>query len=87
MTKERMPVRKLYWDLTIFGKYFNILVNVFSLNGLFLFAPDTINKVMSGEDTSGTVCELIDQSDNSVSTGEADTSRTTLVTIQLKQTQ
>ncbi|XP_026727167.1 synaptic vesicle glycoprotein 2A-like isoform X2 [Trichoplusia ni] len=48
-----------------------LMFGLFSfLNGLFLFAPDTINKVMSGEDTSGTVCELIDQSDNSTSTSE-----------------
>ncbi|CAD0200207.1 unnamed protein product [Chrysodeixis includens] len=45
-----------------------LMFGLFSfLNGLFLFAPDTINKVMSGESTSGTVCELIDQSDNSTS--------------------
>ncbi|XP_035440966.2 uncharacterized protein LOC118269771 isoform X1 [Spodoptera frugiperda] len=48
-----------------------LMFGLFSfLNGLFLFAPDTINKVMNSNETSGTVCELMDVSDNSTSSEE-----------------
>ncbi|XP_022826278.1 organic cation/carnitine transporter 7-like isoform X1 [Spodoptera litura] len=48
-----------------------LMFGLFSfLNGLFLFAPDTINKVMNSNETSGTVCELMDMSDNSTSSTE-----------------
>lgn len=43
-----------------------LMFGLFSfLNGLFLFAPDTINKVMNNPTSSGTVCELILQPHNS----------------------
>ncbi|KAH9628099.1 hypothetical protein HF086_018315 [Spodoptera exigua] len=48
----------------------NNFATCYSLNGLFLFAPDTINKVMNSNETSGTVCELMDMSDNSTSSTE-----------------
>ncbi|XP_075976391.1 putative transporter svop-1 [Anticarsia gemmatalis] len=48
-----------------------LMFGVFSfLNGLFLFAPDTINKVMSHPSSTGTVCELILSHDNSTLAGE-----------------
>ncbi|KAJ8718813.1 hypothetical protein PYW07_016369 [Mythimna separata] len=43
-----------------------LMFGLFSfLNGLFLFAPDTINRVMNSNETSGRVCELMAQVDNS----------------------
>ncbi|KAJ8724629.1 hypothetical protein PYW08_016103 [Mythimna loreyi] len=48
-----------------------LMFGLFSfLNGLFLFAPDTINRVMSSNETSGRVCELMAQVDNSPSGDE-----------------
>ncbi|PZC82775.1 hypothetical protein B5X24_HaOG209873 [Helicoverpa armigera] len=56
------PPHLKWFSLTAF-----LMFGLFSfLNGLFLFAPDTINKVMSSPETTGTVCELMGQVDNSV---------------------
>ncbi|XP_048005965.1 putative transporter svop-1 isoform X2 [Leguminivora glycinivorella] len=46
-----------------------LMFGLFSLlNGLFLFAPDTINKVMQGAaEEEGTLCLLMNQSDNQTS--------------------
>ncbi|XP_047026234.1 synaptic vesicle glycoprotein 2C-like isoform X1 [Helicoverpa zea] len=60
------PPHLKWFSLTAF-----LMFGLFSfLNGLFLFAPDTINKVMSSPETTGTVCELMGQVDNSTSTSE-----------------
>ncbi|KAJ2947317.1 hypothetical protein O0L34_g17030 [Tuta absoluta] len=40
-----------------------------SLNGLFLFATDTINKVLSEPDQTGTLCTIMNRPDNETSTG------------------
>ncbi|CAB3227003.1 unnamed protein product [Arctia plantaginis] len=46
-----------------------LMFGLFSfLNGLFLFAPDTINKVMNNPTSSGTVCQLMVENSNSTST-------------------
>ena len=39
---------------------------IYRLNGLFLFAPNTINKVMMSPDEPVTICELMNQPDNQV---------------------